>query len=69
MATVSPKDVFMTESTNCILFAIVIMLFAIAFALASTGLGVLVVLIGLVGLGFGFYDLFGKAMAESRDER
>ena len=55
----------MTESTNCILFAIVIMLFAIVFALVSTGWGVM---IGLVGLGFGAYGLFGKAMAASRDE-
>ena len=58
----------MTESTNCILFAIVIMLFAIVFALASTGSGYFVVIIGLVGLGFGIYGLFGKAIAEARDE-
>ena len=63
----------MAESTNRILFAIVIMLFAIVFALISTGLGFLIVLIALVGLGFGLYGLFGKAiaeaMAESREQR
>lgn len=59
----------MAESTNCILFAIVIMLFAISLALVSSGLGLIVVLVALVGLGFGVYGLFGKAMAASQDER
>ena len=63
----------MAESTNRILFAIVIMLFAIVFALISTGWGFVVMVIALVGLGFGLYGLFGKAlaeaMAESRDQR
>ena len=57
----------MAESTNCILFAIVIMLFAMVLALISTGLGFLIGIIALVGLGFGLYGLFGKAIAESRD--
>ncbi|HKW21296.1 MAG TPA: hypothetical protein VJO13_07975 [Ktedonobacterales bacterium] len=63
----------MAESTNRILFAIVIMLFAIVFALISTGWGFVVMVIALVGLGFGLYGLFGKAiaeaMAESREQR
>jgi hypothetical protein len=63
----------MAESTNCILFAIVIMLFAMVFALVSTGWGFLIMIIALVGLGFGLYGVFGKAIAEaiaeSRDER
>ncbi len=57
----------MAESTNCILFAIVIMLFAMVLALISAGLGFLIMVIALVGLGFGLYGLFGKAIAESRD--
>jgi hypothetical protein len=58
----------MAESTNCILFALVIMLFAIILALVSSGLNFIVVCIALVGLGFGVYGLFGKAIAASRDE-
>lgn len=58
----------MTESTNRILFAIVIMLFAMVLELMSTDLGFLVVIIALVGLGFGVYGLFGKAIAEAMAE-
>ncbi len=45
------------ESTNRLLFAIVIMLFAVVFKLVSSGMDVVVLVIGLAGLGVGWYGI------------
>ena len=47
----------MTASTHRILFAVVIMLFAIVFKLVSSGMDLAVLAIGLVGLGVGWYGV------------
>jgi hypothetical protein len=47
----------MASSTNRLLFAVVIMLFALLFKLVSTGLDVVVLAIGLVGVGVGWYGI------------
>lgn len=47
----------MAAATNRLLFAVVILLFAIVFKLVSTGMDVVVLVIGLVGLGVGWYGI------------
>ncbi len=47
----------MTASTHRILFAVVIMPFAIVFKLVSSGMDLAVLAIGLVGLGVGWYGV------------
>lgn len=50
----------MTASTNRLLFAIVILLFAGVFKLISSGLDIVVLVIALVGLGVGWYGISSK---------
>jgi hypothetical protein len=45
------------NSTNRLLFAVVIMLFAFLFKLISTGTDLIVLAIGLVGVGVGWYGI------------
>ena len=47
----------MASSTNRLLFAVVIILFALLFKLVSTGMDVVVLVIGLVGVGVGWYGI------------
>jgi hypothetical protein len=47
----------MASATNRLLFAVVIMLFALLFKLISTGMDVAVLAIGLVGVGVGWYGI------------
>jgi hypothetical protein len=47
----------MASSTNRLLFAVVILLFALVFKLVSTGMDVVVLVIGLVGVGVGWYGI------------
>ena len=47
----------MASSTNRLLFAVVVMLFALLFKLISTGMDVVVLFIGLVGVGVGWYGI------------
>ena len=47
----------MAASTNRLLFAVVLLLFAIVFKLVSTGMDVVVLLIGLAGVGVGWYGI------------
>ena len=44
----------MAAFTNRLLFAVVILLFAIVFKLVSTGMDVVVLVLGLGGLGVGW---------------
>lgn len=47
----------MSTSTNRILFAIVILLFALVLKLITSGVDLIVLLIALAGLGVGWYGL------------
>lgn len=47
----------MATSTNRLLFAVVIMFFALVFKLVSTDLDVVVRIIGVVGVGVGWYGI------------
>jgi hypothetical protein len=47
----------MVASTNRILFAIVVLLFALVLKLVSTGGDLLIFAIALFGLGFGWYGV------------
>ena len=44
-------------SRNWLLFAVVIMLFAIVFKLISSGMDLVVLVVGLAGLGVGWYGI------------
>lgn len=56
----SRSPISSTASRNRLLFAVVILLFAAVFKLVSSGLDVLVLLIALFGLGFGWSALFAE---------
>ena len=47
----------MQASTNRLLFAIAILLFAVVFKLVSNGMDMFVLIIALVGLGVGWYGI------------
>jgi len=53
----SGRENTMAASTNRILFAIVIMLFAVVVKLVSSGLDIVVLIIALAGLGVGWYGI------------
>ena len=59
----------MAESTNRILFAIVILLFALVLKQVSTGMDIVVLLIGLAGLGAGWYDLSAEPHEAGEEPR
>jgi hypothetical protein len=48
----------MTKSTNILLFAIVVMLFAIVFHFVSTGIDWLTFIIAIIGVAIGLIGLF-----------
>lgn len=51
----------LAASTNRLLFAIVILLFSIVFKRVSTGMDVVVLILGLVGLGMGWYGISAES--------
>lgn len=54
----------MTTCTNRILFAIIILLFAVVFKLVSSGMDIVVLIIALVGLGVGWYGISAEPRRE-----
>lgn len=51
------REIPMQASTNRLLFAIAILLFAVVFKLVSNGMDMFVLIIALVGLGVGWYGI------------
>jgi len=59
----------MAASTNRLLFAVVIMLFSIVFKLVSSSMDVVVLVIGLAGLGAGWYGISAEPRGNSGNNR
>ncbi len=54
----------MAACTNRILFAIIILLFAVVFKLVSNGMDIVAFIMALVGLGVGWYGISAEPRRE-----